>query len=448
MKSAVRRRLAAAAAAALLIGLSSAPVAAARPLASPVRGGANAAVAPVGSTYFPITPVRVLDSRGSGSAGLSGVSGPFVSGHARTFQVANLGSIPAGAVAVTGNLTVTRQTKAGHVSLTTTPDNSPTTSTLNFPVGENRANNVTAALSGSGTLSATYVGSGGTADLVFDVTGYFLADDTGATFHPVAPRIIVDSRNGSGMPGGAGGGPGDAAKFKAGVPVGFENVADMLNSDPGSYIPMQATAIAANLTVTNQAHAGYLSVTPDSTSHPTVSDLNFPAHGNRSNGVTIAVNSAHDFSIVYVAPAGATADVIVAITGYYLPDLTGLHFYPLSPARVMDTRPGAQGSGLTGAFVAGTSRELAIAGSSTVPAEAMAVTANLTVTDQAAAGSVSIGIDSQSALDVTLINFPIADHLANGMNLALSGGGAIWLDYHAGTSKKTDLILDVTGYYR
>ena len=86
------------------------------------------------------------------------------------------GGVPSNAVAVTGNLTVTGQTSAGFVSLTPTPTNNPTTSTLNFPLGDNRANGVTVALSGTGGLSATFVGSSGgaTTDLLFDVTGYFV----------------------------------------------------------------------------------------------------------------------------------------------------------------------------------------------------------------------------------------------------------------------------------
>jgi len=51
----------------------------------------------------------------------------------------------------------------------------PTSSTLNFPLGDARANGVTVALGAAGTLSATYVA--GTlsphTQVLFDVTGYF-----------------------------------------------------------------------------------------------------------------------------------------------------------------------------------------------------------------------------------------------------------------------------------
>jgi hypothetical protein len=56
------------------------------------------------------------------------------------------------------------------------PIASPTTSTVNFATGEVAGNNLTVALSSTGTLSATYISSAGNkTDLVFDVTGYFVS---------------------------------------------------------------------------------------------------------------------------------------------------------------------------------------------------------------------------------------------------------------------------------
>jgi hypothetical protein len=65
--------------------------------------------------------------------------------------------VPANATAVTGNLTVTNQTAAGYAFLGPIADSNPATSTLNFPLGDSRANGVTVALGAGGTLSATYL---------------------------------------------------------------------------------------------------------------------------------------------------------------------------------------------------------------------------------------------------------------------------------------------------
>jgi hypothetical protein len=125
-----------------------------------------------GATYVVISPTRLVDSRTS-KGGLTKLS----ANHHQTVTFSG-GPIPTDALALTGNLTVTNQTAAGYFSLTTDPNDAPLTSTLNFPVGDNRANGVTVPLNTSGptpTLSFVYVAHGGaTADVILDVTGYFV----------------------------------------------------------------------------------------------------------------------------------------------------------------------------------------------------------------------------------------------------------------------------------
>src|SRR5450759_2793749 len=124
-----------------------------------------------GPTYHALTPARILDSRDG-----TGLSGLFSSYVARTFGVAGRGGVPTNATAVTGNLTVTQQTALGYLYIGPNATNNPTSSTLNFPLADNRANGVTVALGGGGTLSVTYVAvPGATAQVIFDVTGYFVA---------------------------------------------------------------------------------------------------------------------------------------------------------------------------------------------------------------------------------------------------------------------------------
>jgi hypothetical protein len=124
-----------------------------------------------GATYNALTPARLLDTRN----GTGGLAGPFGSHVAHTFQVAGQGGVSANATAVTGNLTVTGQTSAGYLFIGPVATNNPTSSTLNFPAGDDRANAVTVAL-GTGSLSITFVAptNGQTAHAIFDVTGYFV----------------------------------------------------------------------------------------------------------------------------------------------------------------------------------------------------------------------------------------------------------------------------------
>ena len=128
-----------------------------------------------GATYVVVTPNRLVDSR----IGLGLASG-LTANVAQTFPVTGQSAdstrnIPASAIAVTGNLTVTGQTAPGYFALTPVATNSPTTSTLNFPHGDIRANGVTVPLGAGGMLSITYAAPArATAQVVFDVTGYFL----------------------------------------------------------------------------------------------------------------------------------------------------------------------------------------------------------------------------------------------------------------------------------
>jgi hypothetical protein len=123
-----------------------------------------------GATYHTITPTRVLDSRLSKGAPV------FHSRVKQTVTIANGTTIPTDAVAVTGNVTVTGQSRNGYVTVAPSlvSGTEPPTSTINFPLGDTRANGITVPLA-AGKLDFMYW-SGSTADkaqVIFDVTGYF-----------------------------------------------------------------------------------------------------------------------------------------------------------------------------------------------------------------------------------------------------------------------------------
>ena len=159
-----------------------------------------------GFVYMPLTPNRILDTRFD-----LGLTGPLHSKTPRTFQVTGLHpanvntNVPADAAAVTGNLTVDKQTAPGYISLTKTPQANPTTSSLNFPVGDTRANGVTAPLGTGGKLSVTYVHSltTSTAHVIFDVTGYFVLGGSGEQ-GPAGPAGPSGAPGATGATGAAG----------------------------------------------------------------------------------------------------------------------------------------------------------------------------------------------------------------------------------------------------
>jgi hypothetical protein len=114
----------------------------------------------------------------------------------------------------------------------------------------------------------------------------------------------------------------------------------------------------------------------------------------------------------------------------------------------MDTRAGVANSALSGVFTASNPREVAVAGHWAIPSDAQAATGNLTVTNQTAAGYVAITTTSIVSPPTSSLNFPIGDNRGNGLTVPFSGSGSLWLVYKAAAGRKTDLILDVTGYFR
>ena len=82
-----------------------------------------------------------------------------------------------------------------------------------------------------------------------------------------------------------------------------------------SGIPTNATGIIGNLTVTNEATAGWVSVTPIVPTAP-YSTINFPTRDTRANGFSSALVSG---SVVVHNGSAATTDFLIDASGYYLP---------------------------------------------------------------------------------------------------------------------------------
>jgi hypothetical protein len=387
------------------------------------------------STFVGLTPTRILDTR----IGL-GLSGKLVAGFPRTFKVSGdlggtLGTVvPSSAVAVVGNVTVTGANSAGYVYLGPDFTSTPRSSTLNFPAGDDRANGVTVPLDSNGSLSAVFMGTPGrSTHLIFDITGYYLPDDSGSFFVAVAPARLLDSRSGIG----------GSVTFTTKVPQTFA-VRGRTDSQGRVIIPADALAVTGNLTITNQSSNGYAYVGPASSSVPGSSSLNAPLGDNRANNVTVALDETGSLSAVYVGPDGSHADLIFDVAGYFTRS-GGWRFVPATPTRLLDSRTG---NGLSGKFYATTPRTLTVRGRWPVPAEAQAVTGNLTVTSQTALGYGSMAPSVPTyPPDSSTINFPVGDNRANGVTLMLSPSGTMDVVYGATAGAKTDFIFDVSGYF-
>jgi hypothetical protein len=257
-------------------------------------------VASSSSVYVPLTPTRVLDTRVG-----NGLPGRLLANTPATFQVAGRSGsgIASDATAVTGNVTVVNPTKSWAVYLGPDPIANPTTSTINFTSGEVVGNGLIVALSATGTLSATYMSTAGnTTDLVFDVTGYYTADLSGARFVPMTPARLLDTRVGNGLSG----------KLLANTPATF-GVAGR------GAVPVYAGAVTGNVTVVNETNSWAVFLGPDPTPAPGTSTINFETGQVKGNGLTVALGAGGTLSATYISTAGNTTDLVFDVTGYFVP---------------------------------------------------------------------------------------------------------------------------------
>ncbi len=123
-----------------------------------------------------ISPIRAFDSRWTGntrlSAGLSKVVS-IADAHDLSGTVTTAGAVPSGATAIAYNITVTKTTGQGYLSVNPGDALQITSSSINW-FGENQdiANGLIVALDNNRQIKV-FGGGGGSTDFVIDITGYF-----------------------------------------------------------------------------------------------------------------------------------------------------------------------------------------------------------------------------------------------------------------------------------
>ncbi len=128
---------------------------------------------------------------------------------------------------------------------------------------------------------------------------------------------------------------------------------------------------------------------------------------------------------------------------------TGTRFYTITPCRVLDTRnangplggPALSGSGARRTFNV-------VASACGIPASAKAVSANLTVTQPAAGGSLTLYPGNGIPTGTTSINFSTGQTRANNAMLYLATDGAGSFGVENDAVGLVHFILDVNGYFQ
>jgi len=379
------------------------------------------------SRFVSLPPSRLLDTRSAtGVPGTSRLPGQAVI----DLQVTG-GVVPAGASAVALTVTATDAGSAGFVTVWPTGEAKPVASNLNLEhAGHTIANQVIVPLGDLGRVSF-FVQSA--THLVADVAGYFepVAGNTSrpGRFAALPPGRLLDTRAGIGYPAG-GGRPGVGATVSLQV-EGRDGV-------PSQHV----SAVALNVTATEAAGAGFVTVFPNAGSRPLASNLNLERAGQTvSNHVIVPL--APDGTVQLYTQSGT--HLVVDVFGWYTADdpavpLSGDGlFLPQSPERRLDTRTGLGGSTRPAA-----DESLAFAPGGTLSRGA--VVFNLTATNAANVGYVTAWPAGHTRPPTSNLNLDLPGQtrpilVTVALDECSTGGVALY------TLNGTDLIADVAGFY-
>jgi hypothetical protein len=245
--------------------------------------------------YRPLVPTRILDTRNGTGGGVR--LGPNSS---LELQVAGAGGVPAtGADAAVLNIVATQTTATSFVTAYPSGSAPPVVSNLNFDAGDTVANRAIVKLGAGGKVTIYNLAGG--ADIVVDVGGWFTnatPPATLGTFVALQPARILDTRDGTG---------GISGIRPAATAV------EVQITGRGGVPAAGVTAVVLNVTATQPAGLGFLTVFPSGNLLPLASDLNFEAGETRPNLAIVRVGTGGKVTL-YVSTA---THVVFDVAGWF-----------------------------------------------------------------------------------------------------------------------------------
>lgn len=246
---------------------------------------------------------------------------------------------------------------------------------------------------------------------------------TGSRYTPVTPVRVLDTRTGLGARAGTVGPTGTIDLQVAGV-----------QGVPSTGV----TAVVLNVTVTDPASPGYVTVYPSGQSRPLASNLNFVTNQVAPNQVTVAPGAGG--RVTLASPITST-HLVADLVGWYGPGAQSA-YNALPPTRVLDTRDGT--GGLT-TLQGGSPQNLQITGRAGVPGSGVAaVVLNLTVTGPSGPGYLTAYPTGQPQPVASSVNYAVGRTVANLVTVPVGTGGKISLFASNGSAPT---VADVAGYY-
>jgi hypothetical protein len=342
--------------------------------------------------YQTVSPIRIIDTRDTPGQRL-------VAGGTLTLDLSVLAPTLVGseAAAVAVNVTAAGPAAAGFLTVWPCGTPQPVASSVNFLAGQARGAQATALLGTPGKSLCVF--SNAATDVVVDLQGVFAP--TGMLFAPVTPDRELDTRNTGRAPT---------------IPI---------------LAPAGAAAVAATLTVTGGATAGFLTAYPCGTAPPVVSNVNWQPGETVAGAVFVPVAADGTFCVFTNSPV----DVIVDVTGVFSATST-LRFTPVTPTRMVDTRDGT--GGWHGQEGIGQTIEIGAA-----PDAAQAVTGTITMISPGVDGFLTGSICGQPAGATSSVNGARGSVMANSLTVGLSAGGDLCIT----ALVATHTLFDTTGWW-
>ncbi len=379
----------------------------------------EAAVPPTPSTYVPVSPMRLLDTR----TGEGGNISPLGQGGITELDVTGVGGVPeTNVTAVVLNVTVTGPSQGGWITAWPSGEAQPNVSNLNFSAGQTVPNLVTVKTGANGKINL--FNSTGASHVIADIAGYYTSKAAvSGQFKALAPARVLDTRNGTGTGGNR-------------APIGSGATLNLNVLGVGGVPTSGVSGVALNVTVDGPSGAGFLTVWPSGEPRPNASTHNFSPGGTVANMVLAKVGANGQVSIFN--STGSTP-VIADVIGYF--GSSGGTFIPVAPTRLVDTRSGI-GAPLAPIGPGATLRAL-IGNGAPIPPSAKAVIVNITTVNSTAGGFITAWPSGATMPLASTLNPQPGSAVPNQAYLLLGTGASIDIFNAAGSS---DVIVDVFGY--
>jgi hypothetical protein len=389
----------------------------------------SAVPAGLGSSYVPLTPVRLLDTRVPVGVPTATPLGP---NQHLTVQITGANGVPAtGVTAAILNVTATNPT--ANSFLTAYPDGTatPLASNVNFAPGQTIPNLVTVPVGANGKIDI--FNRNGTVDVVADLSGYYTTSTSGSSLlQPVTPVRVLDTRVPTGVPTATPLGPNQHLS----VQIAGANGVPVLN----------VAAAVLNVTATNATTTSFLTAYPDGTATPLASNVNFIAGQTIPNLVIVPVGP--DGKVDIFNHAG-NVDVVADLSGYYTTSGQGFKFHASTPHRMVDTRNGTGvASGQVAPLGPGGVFGLPLTdtngtGNAGPFGSAAALVLNVTVTGPTAGGFLTVYPSGVSRPLSSNLNFTANETIPNAVVTPVNGSSINFFNL----AGQTQLVVDVSGYF-